>query len=83
MRRRLSPEDAERVFSAVKVEVKRRERLGLAGSRAVAALAAVEEQQEGSAKAKSSRKELVDGAYEERHLTETVKQCWRLCLILK
>jgi hypothetical protein len=74
VRRRISPEDAERVLSAVQVEVKRRQRLGIAGSRAIAALAAVEEQEEPTDN--MQRKELVsDGEYEERHLEETVKQC--------
>lgn len=74
VRRRISPEDGERILSAVQVEVSRRKRLGLAGSRAIAALAA-EDEQEATESSKSSRTVLADGEYEERHLVETVKQC--------
>jgi hypothetical protein len=76
VRRRLSPEDAERVLSAVQVEVRRRQRLGLAGSRAIAALAALDDDEDGSVeKKKEQRREPLEGEYEERHLEETVKQC--------
>lgn len=83
IRRRLSPEDAERMLTVIQVEVRRRQRLGLEGARAVAeqgrAAAAGEDdihpEEEPKKKEETERSGLLEGEYEERHLVETVKQC--------